>query len=252
MAELTEDAGEVVEEFIKTTRLIEAKYAWLGAAAVSATSAIMGYIVAERKYRRKYEALAENEISEMREHFARKELAREEKGDLAEIVAEKGYVVPPATEIAESMADRVVGPPPPEPETKNIFADHPVTIHEWDYEQEQAARKSGKPYVIHYDELGESGYEPPTTFTYYAGDDVLCDERDTIVDDRNVLIGDENLDRFGHGSNDPVIVYVRNDEIAAEFEIIKSEKTYAQEVAGIKHADDDHYPRRRRLKFDDE
>ena len=252
MAELNpeDQAAEVVEEVVE--RMFSAKVVGIGGLLLSAGSAAVGFFIAERKYRRAYEALAETEIADMREHFARKELAREEKGSLEAIAAEKGYTVPPATEIADKVADRVVGAPPPAPipapETENIFEKHEGYSDTWDYEAEVASRKQGKPYVIHYDELGESGYETPTTFTYYAGDDVLCDERDKIVDARAELIGDENLDKFGHGSNDPVIVYIRNDDIAAEFEIVKSDKTYAEEVHGLTHSD---YPRRRR-KFDDE
>lgn len=256
MAELNpeEQAAEVVEEVVE--RMFSAKVVGVGGFLLSVTSAAVGFVIAERKYRRKYEVLAESEIAEMREHFARKELAREEKGDLVEIAKAQGYEVPPASEIAEKVAERHVGPPPPAPvvesETKNIFTDQEQpthVIHEWDYEQEVASRKNGRPYVIHVDEVGETGYEPVTSYTYYAGDDVLCDERDVIVDDRNALIGDENLDKFGHGSNDPVIVYIRNPEIHTEFEIIKSDKTYAEEVHGLKHAD---YPRSRRQRFDDE
>jgi len=243
VAELTPEEGveELAEEIVG--RVFSAKAVGFGGLFLSLVSGAVGFVVAERKYRRQYEAIAENEISEMRMHFARKELAREDKGSLEEIVKEKGYEVPAANE--------VVAPPPPEPEQKNVFEEHANTaVDAWSYSEEAKKRTAGVPYVIHYDELGETGYDEATTFTYYAGDDVLCDERDNIVDDRNVLINDDNLDRFGHGSNSPHIVYVRNDDIAAEFELIKSDKSYAEEVAGFKHSDT--YPRRRRPKFDDE
>lgn len=210
-----------------------------------------GYYISKR-LRIQYAQIAEDEIAEMREHYRKKELARDDrlskKQELKALVEEAGYKPPSDEDLAEAVADRVVGPPIPEPETKNIFADQAEYTDDWDFEVELRNRGAGKPYVIHYDEQHERDYSE-STFTYYAGDDVLCDERDKIVDARDEIIGDENLDKFGHGSNDPLIVYVRNDELSAEFEIVKSDKTYAEEVHGLSHGD---YPRQRRRPFDDE
>jgi hypothetical protein len=45
------------------------------------------------------------------------------------------------------------------------------------------------------------------------------------------------LDRFGHGSNDPSIVYIRNDTLEIIYEVVKSPHYYAEEVHGFKHED---------------
>lgn len=259
MAELTE-TPEVLDEAVE--RFFSARAVGIGGVVLSLTSMALGVLFAEYRLRRKYEAFAENEISEMREFYARKELLHQNKGDLDTLVKEKGYDIPGAIEVTappHPEADptaieteeppRPLPPPVPVTEKRNIFEEHKHE-DEWNYEEELATRRRGTPYVIHYDEIGETGYESPTTFTYYAGDDVLCDERDKIVDDRHVLLGEDNLDKFGHGSNDPVIVYIRNDDIAAEFEVIRSDKSFAMEVHGLSHSDTN-YPRRRQ-PFDDE
>jgi hypothetical protein len=92
-----------------------------------------------------------------------------------------------------------------------------------------------------------------TSLTYFAGDDVLVDERDQVMRDIDATVGLENLQKFGHGSNDPLVVYVRNPRLEVDYEISKSDGTFATEVHGFQ--DDElrhmqHRPRRRR--FDDE
>lgn len=199
----------------------------------------------------------------MREHFQAKLIAMEGKPALDGLVKDLGYtrvddqanpgtpqtIPPEARTVEEAAIERGVAEAGADhEETKNVFKEHPPHTDEWDYEVEEASRTGGRPYVIHVDEQHERDYSE-STFTYYAGDDVLCDERDKVIDGRDEIVGDHNLDKFGHGSGDPFIVYVRNDDLSAEFEIVKSEKTYAEEVHGLSHGD---YPRHRRPKFDDE
>lgn len=135
---------------------------------------------------------------------------------------------------------------PDELETRNVFTDA-VDEFPWDAELELANRKQEGPYVIHIDERHERNYTE-STLTYYAGDDVLCDEKDKIIEDQDSVVGVENLDRFGHGSNDLSIVYIRNDDLAIEVEVVKSERTYAEEVHGMTHGDG---PRARRPQWDE-
>jgi hypothetical protein len=130
-----------------------------------------------------------------------------------------------------------------EPPQQNIFEAQPKDV--WDFSKEIASRDGKSLYIIHYDERGESGNEE-VTLTYYAGDDVLCDAQDKVVEDVDKVVGEENLDKFGHGSNDPVIVYVRNENLSIDIEVVKSEQTYAEEVHGFTHEDQ---PRRRRERW---
>jgi hypothetical protein len=137
---------------------------------------------------------------------------------------------------SEMAADDVEGPqgvrqPPSEPPIRNIFRDRDGEYEDvWDYHEERKHRSPDVPYVIHYDERHEMDYQD-VTLTYYEVDDVLCDERDTVVDpdDRNRLIGE------GHGSNDAAIVYIRNDQLEIMYEVIKSPNSFAEEVHGFSH-----------------
>lgn len=267
MAVVNEAVAEVAEEVADNAEAIAvAARGWTaregslfttGAFLGLVGGALAGWGFANRKLRDRYGKIAEEEISQMREHFHAKAVALEGKPALDGLVKDLGYV---SVEEAIERGKSLKGPDPEalargdqesqadHEETKNIFVDQPEHADDWDYEVELASRNQERPYVIHYDEQNERDYST-STFTYYAGDDVLCDEKDKIIEDRDDIVGDHNLDRFGHGSHDPLIVYVRNDALSAEFEIVKSDKTYAEEVHGLSHGD---YPRTRRARFDDE
>lgn len=247
VADAAEQVAVEALEVAEVSRSLSGRDLAIGFVVGAALGGGVAYLITVNKLRGRFARVAEREIDEMREHFHQKTLAAEGKPALDGLVKDLGYV--PVTE--EKDESPTVKPPVPMTETRNVFDEQPQVDHDWDYEAEERNRAKGGPFVIHYDELGETGYETATTFTYYAGDDVLCDGEDKIVEERDTLIGEGNLDRFGHGSNDPAIVYVRNSDIAAEFEIVRSDKTYAEEVHGITHADES-YPRRRKLHFDDE
>ena len=57
------------------------------------------------------------------------------------------------------------------------------------------------------------------------------------VDERNALLGEERWSRFGHGSNDAAIVYIRNDQVEIIYEVVRSPISYAEEVHGFSHDD---------------
>jgi hypothetical protein len=106
----------------------------------------------------------------------------------------------------------------------------PVDTPEWDYVKELDARTPEKPYIIHRDEFftNPSGYGQ-STLTYYKGDDVLLDEQDVpLYDAKNIVCELE----FGKGSEDPNVVYIRNEKLEAEYEILLETGYYAIEVLG--------------------
>ena len=90
-----------------------------------------------------------------------------------------------------------------------------------------------KPYVITVQEYSESDptFEQ-TTITYYDQDDTLVDENEEPIADVTAVIGDQALDKFGEGSDDPDIVYVRNEVLSTDYEVIRIHKSYA-EVIGM-------------------
>lgn len=251
----------------------------------------LGFIFAQRKLETKFNQMAAEEIAEMREHYNQKTVALEAeagKRDLDSIVQERGYfpeferdeeleeidasstappmaVTPPsavvdrAQEVAEEdgVEDTPLDDPvddTPEPVTRNIFKDNPPPEDNWDWHRERTQRSPLKPYVIHREERDENEAYDIVTYTYYEADDVVCNERDEVIpeDDRERIMGETNVEKFGHGSGDASIVYIRNDQLEMDVELVRSPNSYAEEVHGfepkIKHSD----RRRERTYFDDE
>lgn len=215
----------------------------LGAAVGLIGGALIGYGVAHKRLRTKYEAIAEEEISSMRDHFRAKLVAQEAKPDLEElagVVSDLDYTAP---EEAREKEPEVESIPDPKEVIHNVFDEHG---DEWDYQKELAGRNENHPYVIHRDEMGEKDYLEQT-FTYYEKDDVVCDSDDRVVDSADEVLGDF-AEKFGHGSNDPNVVFIRNDRLGIDVELCRSPNSYAEEVHGLQHSE----PMRRRPKFDDE
>lgn len=246
---VTETAERVSEadfaEFARQLNKAKVRFAVGGWILGATTGAFFAYKFASRKIETKYSQIATDEIAEMREHYQAKSRALEgktQKPDLDSIVAEKGYssptsappmAVPPPESVAtkEDEAEEDDS----EAEVQNIFRE--ATVEDtWDYHEELRKRSPDIPYIIHYDERKELDYDE-ITLTYYEVDDVICDERDEIFDTlrRNNVLGGEELLRFGHGSNDASIVYIRNDKLELVFEVVRSPNSFAEEVHGFSH-----------------
>jgi hypothetical protein len=269
MSDIPNVPEEIIQEAVDTTYEL-GRQAGRGLVRVGFLTGFSGlvigsavsYFMTRRYLETKYNQIAEDEIAEMREHYRSKTVALENtvgKDDLEEIVREKGYAFPPSTEppmavsaptaVVEAAAEFLEEDPSEEvlvepPQNRNVFEEARV-VDNWDYNKEKARRSPVKPYIIHYDERHARDYDE-ATLTYYEVDDVLCNEIDEVIAglDRDRLVGEDNLEKFGHGSNDAHIVYIRHDKLELQYEVVRSPNSYAEEVHGFEHAD----TKRRRKK----
>lgn len=207
--------------------------------------AAIGWFSAEKHLQTKYSKIAEADIEEMREHFKAKTIALEEREGkvvpLSEKVQELGY---------DSEREVETGPPANLIREVNVFEEAHVE-DVWDYEEEKKKRDPRVPYIIHKDEYmeGEPGHEQDT-LTYFEKDDVLCDAQDQVIEDQDQMVGLGNLSHFGHGSGDKHVLYIRNEELTLDIELIHSDGSYAEEVHGfLEHSVE---RMRRRKRFDDD
>ena len=113
----------------------------------------------------------------------------------------------------------------------NVFTDATPTS-EWDPEVEEAARTTDAPYILEHDEFYNSDFNTQT-LTWYEVDEVLAAEDDSLVEDIDGIVGEQNLTRFGHGSRDNNVLYIRNPKIDMDFEVIRAQGSYAEIVHGI-------------------
>lgn len=148
----------------------------------------------------------------------------------------------------------------PDPEVvKNIFDAAPKDSEGfvWDYSLELKERMPENPYVIHHDEWtdNELGHEQ-LFLTYYEYDNVVADgTADVPIDDLEYTVGADNLNRFGHGSEDPRIVYVRNERLGIDYEITFDSGSFEDKVLGVEtrlKGLDDNPGKIRKFRSDDE
>ena len=131
---------------------------------------------------------------------------------------------------------------------RNVFTD---AVEAFDIDEEVKTRTPDAPYILEHDEFFNSEWTS-ATLTYYEEDDVLLDPNDEIIDDVDRLVGEANLRRFGFGSRDNNVLYVRNENEERDFEIIKVQGSYSTEVFGtVKHADERHSGVRRFRTYED-
>lgn len=267
VAETAEAVSDQAEAFANATRALTAakiQFTTIGYLMGAATGALIAWKLAYRKAELRYSRIADEEVAAMSEHYHAKVrgLEASQKGNLDDLVVERGYgepstdekppmAVSPPSEVVEAVTDssseettRVPPPVPTDPaprvKVSNIFRDAPndaAIMDSWNYEAEKRRRSPDTPYVIHYDERYEFEDYNEMTLTYFEKDDVLSNERDEVIhgEERESLVGEGNLDRFGHGSNDPSVVYIRNDRLEMVVEVCKSPQAYAQEVHGFEH-----------------
>lgn len=93
--------------------------------------------------------------------------------------------------------------------------------------------QAGVPRIILQEDFmqNETGYEQ-ATLTYYVKGGVLTDQRDEVIDNAEEVIGKILPVQFGEGSSDPNTVHIRNDKLQMEFEVVKSERSYEEDVLG--------------------
>lgn len=114
-------------------------------------------------------------------------------------------------------------------ETRNVF-DHGVDIDGEDLEK----RGSEDAYIITLEEYMEDEQSfDKLSLVYFEEDDVLVDERNQPIPDVDKLIGEGSLNKFGHGSDSMNSLYIRNERISSDFEIVKEERSYAEAVFGV-------------------
>jgi hypothetical protein len=213
-----------------------------------------GYFIAVKKLNKEYDARLIEELQETKEFIqftTEQDQENEIKEAVEEILDEVDTIQPAARAMvnyagvekveddevlkAYDVLNRVTKDEVNHEEVVNVFdkGEEP-----WDYAKEMASRDPLFPYIISEDEFMENeGNREQTQVTYFQGDDILADAKDEVISDVNGTVGEDNLTRFGHGSENENIVFVRNEKLDLEFEVERSFGSFAEEVQGfIKHA----------------
>jgi hypothetical protein len=218
----------------------------IGASIVSfVVGGAISYFATRKVLTTRFEKLVDKELREAKEYYiqrppqkvSKKDQKKVSKKDQKKLVKKLEYVGDDTPEIprGESYLDM--------PDEVVVEGSDP----HFNYAVELPRRSKEYPYVIHVDEFlaCEKDYDQ-VSITYYEGDDILADEKDVPIPKPDEIVGESNLLRFGHGSKDNRVVYVRNEILELEFEILHRDGKFSREVLGfIEHSE----PRGRPRKF---
>lgn len=166
--------------------------------------------------KKKYEQIAQEEIDSVKEVFFKKHsnIADDAKNDSSENEENKAAADKAMSDIIEyasklndlgytNYSDMKASTP--EAETENVT-------------------HTEQPYIISPDEFDEMEDYEAISLTYYA-DGVLADDMDELVEDVDDVVGGDFASHFGEYGDDSV--FVRNDRLKADYEILRDERNYS-------------------------
>lgn len=246
------DVVEVVEEVSTADIRILVAAGTLGGLVLGAA---IGYAVANKTLKTKYERLAEEEIAEAKAFYSRLNKNATPEQAVASLAPELmlDKAVTALKQYQGEAEEQAEDDESVETTTEvNVFDEH-ESNYVFDLEEEIKRRSPDKPYVISEEEWGDGQEDyQQVTLTYYAGDATLADEKEEHIPDSNAVIGIGTLDRFGHGCADANTVFVRNEKMGIQFEVVRSDGKYAHEVLGLQHSSETFARRPRRHRMDDD
>lgn len=262
------DTVEAVPQIVKNNPVVLAGVA----VASAAIGAGVATLVSKRYFKLKYEQLASQEIAEAKLFYKKQNKTDEysdpsalaekyddENPDVAELNPET-EMVKTAVKILEEQSYTAYDKPVQTTEErvevqasiqKNIFESHPTVDEQdddFDLDDELEKKAAGRPYLIEAEQYFENEEEnTQTALTWFEGDEVLVDERDQPIRNVEGVIGGVANLRFGAGSKDANMVYIRNDRFSADYEVTRSTGKYSEEVLGYIQHEDRRPPRKFRV-----
>lgn len=177
----------------------------LSNAVIFAAGAAIGSVVTWKLIEEKYKRIAQEEIDSVKEVFAKKRTEEPE------------VIKPTIDDLVEAKI-----------ESENGHVDYSNIVEKLGYtnNEEGGSTMIDKPYVISPDEFGDCDYEI-VSLTFYA-DGVLADDYDEVVEDIPGTVGIGSLQTFGQYEDDSV--FVRNDRLKIDYEILRDLRRYSEVV----------------------
>ena len=169
----------------------------------------VGTAITWQFFKNKYKRIADEEIASVKDYYKH---SREAILDVAEEPSELPERIEDDSETEEV-------------EYKNLANNYNTITNENDIDEKGGNNMAEGPYVIKPEEFDTVGYDV-VSLTYYA-DKVLVDEDDNPIEDIDYLVGEDSLDHFGEYEDDSV--FVRNDDLKTDFEILLDEASYYDE-----------------------
>lgn len=170
----------------------------------------VGTAISWQFFKNKYKRIADEEIASVKEVFERRHNIEVVSTDEIE---------------SDSVEENEKEDSEIKTEYKNLANNYNTITDEINNEEKGGNDMVNGPYVIKPEEFDTIGYDV-VSLTYYA-DKVLTDENDNPIEDIDYLVGEDSLDHFGEYEDDSV--FVRNDDLKTDFEILLDEASYYDE-----------------------
>lgn len=190
---------------------------------IFAIGAAIGSLVAWKLTKTKYEKIMIEEEQSLREYYNKKTKVYEDSANtlhdyyndrLKEIdEKEKKMEEDKKTEeskIVNDLRERYA----------EVLKDHKYSIDEPCYEGGQ-----DRPYVVTPEEFGNADEYDIISLNYYA-DGIVSDDWGDKIEDLEATIGEDFASHYGEYEEDAV--YIRNDRLKAEYEVLKSLSKYSE------------------------
>lgn len=174
--------------------------------------AAIGSAVTWKYLKDTYEQLAQEEINAVKEVYTRKEKNETIKVDTKPNMKNNSEMMEYATKLNKE---------------KHRDYSHGSAV------EESENQEVDKPYVISPGEFGELGDEYTRISLSYYADGILADENDEIIEDADEIVGEDFADHFGEYESDSV--FVRNDRLKCDYEILIDQCKYSEVVKSKPH-----------------
>lgn len=196
----------------------------LGAAAGAAGA---WYILKDR-----YAQIAQEEIDSVKEAFLRRYSDPKKKDDsLTEDISDEKPEEEPtrATDMIKQEADEII-----EKHDYTAYSTKPdiSEVAKQVLSKKENGVKVDAPYIIPPEEFGEFEDYETIELTFFK-DHIIADDELEIVEEVDRIIGFESLNHFGEYEDDAI--FVRNDSLKCDYEVLLDDRTYAEAFASHPH-----------------
>ena len=186
-----------------------------------AAGASVTYILIKKYFKK----IADDEIDTMREYFQTK------RAEGVDAIEEE----PDDAEIKEARDEHQEDKPNIREYASLIKKENYTNYSDTATDKKKEVDDVEKPYVITPEEFGELDYST-ISLTYYS-DDVLTYESDELVEDVDDIVGADFAEHFGEYEDDSV--FIRNDRMKTDFEILADKRNYSDVVETNPHSAED-------------
>lgn len=185
-----------------------------------------GYFLTKRHYENLYRTEIELTKAELREHYLGKtepkdtEKTPDEEKTSGTAKTENNPLLKYAADLAKR--ERYNYGDPSAVGTDDVEEDEPYVAPGEDYKP-IGDINAPAPYIIHPDVYGQEDDYTTAELLCFA-DDVIVDDTDLPIENRNMHIPRDLINHFGEFDADTV--YVRNEQLKIDYEILRSERSY--------------------------